>query len=145
MSADWLKSKTKSVLADVTITVTGRRAQESEDVPIQLHIVAIELNYGPCISFKARVDVAMEHKGWYWDDHPFRGALKDSDKDDPDCTTKNDEGVTCVLEVADIVDDTPAVRALITELSQAVAPKLYCGTDCTHRARLISAIRSFWA
>jgi hypothetical protein len=144
MDTNWLSKKTKSVLADTTITVTGNRAQSREPVPINLHIVATELTYGPCIHFKARVDIGLESEGWFWDDHPFSGALKKSDADDPACVEKKG-GEVCVLEVGDIVDDTLAVRALIAELVETGERKLYVGTDCTHRARLITAIRAFWA
>lgn len=138
--AKWLTEHTRSVLADVTITVMANRAQERDDIPVKLTIKAIELNYGPCIHFEATVDVGFVPKGWHWDDHPFRGATKDSDTHEPENSSA--AGVT---SISDIVDDTPAVRALITEVANPMPPKLYVGTECTHRARLLSAIRSFWA
>lgn len=144
MDADWLKRKTKSVLADTTITVQGHRAMSAVDIPITLKVTAIELNYGPCIALKARVSVGMETEGWHWDDHPFRGVLKDSDADDPACVEKKG-GLVRVLEVGDILDDTPAVRALIAELVEPGERSLYSGTDCTHRARLLASLRSFWS
>ncbi len=147
MSDDWLQKHTRSVLADVKIPVKCRRAQEVEEVTVTLHVKAIELDYGPCIQFSATVDIPFESKGWFWDDHPFGGALKHSDSSEPvnSKPVKGVEGATLVTSVGDIVDDTPAVRALIQELADPAQQKLYVGTDATHRARLIMSIRAFWA
>jgi hypothetical protein len=133
----WLVSKTKSVLADTTVEVIANKFNSRDPVLIKMHVKAIELNYGPCIHFRVRVDNAFT-QSMDWDDHPFLGATKDSDKHEPE----NSKGV---VEVGDIVDDTPAVRAMIAELVQKGERNLYVGTDCTHRARLISCIRMFWS
>jgi hypothetical protein len=127
-------TKVKSILHNVTLTVTGRRAMEHEDVPIKLSILALELNYGPCIDLTIKVDVPCE-MGWSWDDHPLLHCRARQDK-------KREEPVTGAGE---ILDDTPAVRALLAELCQEQMPKLYCGTDTTHRARLIAALELMWS
>jgi hypothetical protein len=146
-------SKVKSVLHDVTITVTGHRAQSREDVPIKLTIKALELTYGPCIDLSISVDVPCE-MGWSWDDHPLLlcRARQEKNREEP------------VKGAGEILDDTPAVRALLAELvswpgqlpcegtgsasSKLCDPttrKLYSGTDTTHRARLIASLEMFWS
>lgn len=127
-------SKVKSVLHDVTITVIGHRAQEQNDVPIKLTIKALELNYGPCIDLTIAVDIPCE-MGWSWDDHPLLlcRARQDKGRKDP------------VTGCGEILDDTPAVRALLAELCDPTPRKLYCGTDTTHRARLIASLEMFWS
>lgn len=133
--------KIKSVLHDITITVMGKKQNESEEgflvseeVPILLSILALELNYGPCIDLTIRVDKPCEME-WFWDDHPFLHcrARKERDREEP------------VAECGEILDDTPAVRAMLAELCEPVERKLYGGTDCGHRARLIAALEMFWS
>jgi hypothetical protein len=101
------------------------RSEENE--PIILTVKAIELNYGPVISFSVTVDKPCNDTE-DWDDHPF---MHIKDMESP-------------TEVGNIVEDTPAVRALIEEL--VAEPKnMYSTTDCTHRGRLIRAIMGFWS
>lgn len=135
----WLIRNTKSVLVDTTVEVVSNEFNRSDPVLIKMHVRAIELNYGPCIHFTVRVDRGFQHS-MDWDDHPFRGATKESDVDER--VNCGDDGI---VEMGDIVDDTPAVRAMITELVGTAQEKLYSGTDCTHRARLIACIRMFWS
>jgi hypothetical protein len=127
-------TRIKSILHNVTLTVTGRRAQEHEDVPIKLSILALELNYGPCIDLTIKVDVPCE-MGWSWDDHPLLHCRARQDQ-------KRTEPVTGAGEM---LDDTPAVRAMLAELCDPAERKLYTGTDSTHRARLIAALEMFWS
>ena len=127
-------SKVKSVLHDVTYTVIGHRAQSRDDVPIKLSIKALELTYGPCIDLTITADVPCE-MGWSWDDHPLLLCRARSDK--------NRESP--VTGAGEILDDTPAVRALLAELCDPAEKKLYTGTDTTHRARLIAALEMFWS
>ena len=122
------------VIHDVTITVVGHKAQSRDDVPIKMTIKALELNYGPCIDLSITVDVPCE-MGWSWDDHPLLlcRARQEKDREHP------------VTGAGEILDDTPAVRALLAELCDATPKKLYSGTDTTHRARLIAALEMFWS
>ncbi len=131
----------KSVLHDITITVMGRKQSVSEegfpiseDVPILLSILAVELDYGPCIDLTIRVDKPCE-MGWVWDNHPLLlcRAREEEDREAP------------VAECGEILDDTPAVRAILAELCEPGERKLYVGTDCTHRARLIRALQLMWS
>jgi hypothetical protein len=57
------------------------------------------------------------------------------------CSTEYIEGNT----VANIIEDTPVIRAMIEELSIGTKRKLHTTTDCTYKARLIKAIASFWS
>jgi hypothetical protein len=129
-----MSNKVKSVLHDVTYTVTGHKAQSREDVPIKLTIKAVELTYGPCIDLSISVDVPCE-MGWSWDDHPLLlcRARQDKKREAP------------VSSCGEILDDTPAVRAVLAELCDPTPKKLYSGTDTTHRARLIAALELFWS
>jgi hypothetical protein len=121
----WQKNHTKSVLVDKVIIVIGTR---DTDVPIELHVKAIELDYGPVIDFEVKASVPFTDVV-EWSDHPFA------------CSTDYMEG----NKVANIIEDTPAIRALIEELVSEHKRKLHTTTDCTHKARLIKAIASFWS
>lgn len=124
--SDWQKNHTKSILAYTTIRVIG--CNDTGDVPIELLVKAIELDYGPVIDFEVRVSVPFTNVV-EWSDHPFA------------CSTDYmDNG-----KVANIIEDTPAIRALIEELVSEDKRKLHTTTDCTHKARLIKAIASFWS
>ena len=119
------RKHTKSILVDTTITVIG--SNDDGNVPIELHVKAIELDYGPVIDFKVK---AVPFTNMIdWSDHPFA------------CSKEYMEGNT----VGNIVEDTPAIRALIAELVSSEKRKFYTTTDCTHKARLIKAIASFWS
>ena len=120
------RKHTKSILYDSTITVIG--SNDLNDIPIQLHVKAIELDYGPLIDFEVSTSVPFT-TSIEWPDHPFM------------CSKEYMEGNT----VGNIVEDTPAIRALIAELVSSEKRKFYTTTDCTHKARLIKAIASFWS
>lgn len=116
----------KSILVDTTITVIG--TDYAEDIPITLHIKAIELDYGPVIDFEVKASVPFTNI-LEWSDHPFA------------CSTEYMEG----SKVSNIIEDTPIIRAMILELASGEKRKLHTTTDCTYRARLIRAIASFWS
>jgi hypothetical protein len=117
----------KNVLVDTTITVYGSKIYQ-EDIPIKLHIKVLELNYGPVLDFE--VTASMKFTNLVeWSDHPLM------------CSTEYMENNT----VANIVEDTPVIRAMIEELSIGTKRKLHTTTDCTYKARLIKAIASFWS
>ena len=122
----WLAKHTRSVLVDTTLKVTG--SNDDGDVPITLRVKAIELDYGPVIKFGVKSSVKFTNMV-EWSDHPFM------------CSTEYMNGNT----VSNIIDDTPAIRAMIMELVSLEKKKLYTSTDCTYKARLIKAISSFWS
>ena len=126
MHNQWLKKHTKSVLVDTTVTVIG--SHETEDVPIVLSVRAIELDYGPVIDFEVKASVPFTNM-MEWSDHPFA------------CSVEYMENG----KVANIIEDTPMIRAMITELVSKQEKKLYTTTECTYKARLIKAIASFWS
>jgi hypothetical protein len=69
-----------------------------------------------------------------WDDHPLMM-----------CRDLSDKNITAVRVAGEILDDTPAVRAMLSELCSVEESKHYTGTDCSHRARLIAALEKFWS
>lgn len=123
---DWLAKRTKSVLVDKSIVVYGSMMYSEGEEPITLRVKAIELNYGPVINFTVTVDKPCKNME-DWSDHPLMYVELESPN-----------------EAGNIVEDTPAVRALIDELV-AEPKKMYTTTDCTHRGRLIKAIMGFWS
>jgi len=122
---DWQKKHTKSILCNTMITVI---ATKDEDVPIELYVKAIELDYGPVIDFEVKASIPFTNI-IEWCDHPFS------------CSTEYVENGM----VANIIEDTPVIRAMIMELVSSEKRKLYTTTDCTYKARLIKAIASFWS
>lgn len=122
---EWQKKHTKSILCDTTITVIGTK---DEDVPIQLHVKAIELDYGPVIDFEVKASIPFTNM-MDWSDHPFA------------CSTEYMEDG----KVTNIIEDTPVIRAMIMELVSLEKRTLYTTTDCSYKARLIKAIASFWS
>lgn len=126
MSLTWQKEHTKSVIADATIMVTG--SNYDHDVPITIHVKALELDYGPAIYFEVSSSIPYTDTH-NWSDHPFMCSMG-----------YMDDG-----KVGNVVEDTPAIRAMIAELVSGQKKMLYTSTDCTHKARLIKAIASFWS
>ena len=122
---DWQKKHTKSILCDTKITVIGSK---DDDISIELHVKAIELDYGPVIDFEVSTSHPFTNI-MEWPDHPFL-CSKEYMEDD---------------KVANIIEDTPCIRAMIMELVSPVKHKLHTTTDCTYKARLIKAIASFWS
>jgi len=123
----WQQNNMKNVLVDTKITVHGSKIYQ-EDIPIELHIKVLELSYGPVLDFE--VTASMKFTNLVeWSDHPLM------------CSTEYMENNT----VANIIEDTPVIRAMIEELSFGTKRKLHTTTDCTYKARLIKAIASFWS
>ena len=123
----WQQDNMKNVLVDSTITVFGSKIYQ-EDIPIQLHIKVLELSYGSVLDFE--VTASMKFTNLVeWSDHPLM------------CSTEYMENKT----VANIIEDTPVIRAMIEELTNGPKRKLHTTTDCTYKARLIKAIASFWS
>ena len=123
----WQQNNIKRVLIDTRITVHGSKIYQ-EDIPIELHIKVLELNYGPVLDFE--VTASMKFTNLVeWSDHPLM------------CSKEYMEGNT----VANIIEDTPLIRAMLEELSNGPKRKLHTTTDCTYKARLIKAIASFWS
>lgn len=123
--SEWQKKHTKSILCDTKITVIGSM---DHDVSIELHVKAVELDYGPVIDF----EVSSSHPFtnlMEWSDHPFSHS-KDYMENG---------------KVANIIEDTPCIRAMIMELVSSEKRKLHTTTDCTYKSRLIKAIASFWS
>lgn len=111
----------------VTLVVMGVKEDEEDDVPVTLTLHAKSHTYGPVMTVKVTPDIPyVKHK---WADHPLMYVQ----------SNYIEKGVA-----ANIVEDTPAIRALIDELV-GQPPKLYTTTDCTHKGRLIRAILSFWS
>ena len=124
---EWLESRTKSILSKGSLTVQG--SKDGEPVPMRITYEVRELTYGPVLNIRIKCDVPYDKDGDdYWDDHPFMWA------------DHVEEGT----KIGNIVDDTPAVRALVAELS-AAPTKLYTTTDCTHKGRIIRALCLFWS
>jgi hypothetical protein len=129
MEDAWLKTRTKSVIVDRHMVVNAVRDCH-EEVAVDLHVVAIELNYGPVIYFNVRSSIPMKDSEM-WDNHPFQWSKDYIDEEDG--------------TVGNIIDDTPAVRAMIEELVSTEQRKFYSGTDAGHKGRLIKAIAMFWS
>jgi hypothetical protein len=122
----WQQLHTKSILCDTHVTVIG--SNDDGDIPIILHVKAIELDYGPVIDFEVSCSEKFTNF-MEWSDHPFA------------CSKEYMEGD----KVANIIEDTPVIRAMIAELISEIERKLHTTTDCTYKARLIKAIASFWS
>ena len=121
-------SKVKSILIDKSIVITGTPG-EAPCRPITLHVLAKELNYGPVIDVTITSDTPFDSSTpQEWDDHPFKYVKNMENK----------------VTVGEIIDDTPAVRALLQELV-APASNLYTTTDCTHKGSIIQALSLFWS
>ena len=118
--------KTKSVLIDTTLTVES--ALNGVATPVTIHIRVLELTYGPVLYFEVKSSIALDDPD-LWDDHPFQYSIM-----------WLEEGA-----VANIIEDTPAIRAMIQELVSTEKHVLHCGTDACHKARLINAIAMFWS
>jgi hypothetical protein len=109
----------KSTIADEIIEIDGSVG------PIRLCVQAYELNYGPVIELIISVDDEC-----VVGDHPFRMI---------------DFRKICRGTINEIIDDTPAIRSLISELVRKEKFELYSTTDCTHRAALIQSLTLFWS
>ncbi len=131
----------KSTLVDTVITVKGSRFDlygsddgDGGSSDIKVTIKAYELTYGPVIDLTIKVNIPYTSP-MNWSDHPFMYLRQDKGVKEP----------TPRSYMGDIIDDTPAVRAILTELAQTEPFKLYTTTDCTHRAALIASLEYFWS
>jgi hypothetical protein len=125
-----MSDKVKSVLHEVTLTIHGSRFMSGNKVPIMLTIVVKELNYGPVLDIMIHSDVPFTGS-MDWDDHPLSRVGK--------------EQLVGGKKMDEIIDDTPAIRAVIAELVNPEKQNLYTTTDCTHRAQLIAFLASVWS
>jgi hypothetical protein len=119
-------AKTKSVLVDTTLIVDSYLDGIKKPVPI--HVRVLELNYAQVLYFEVKSSILMDDSD-LWDDHPFQWSQKWLEGD----------------TVANIIDDTPAIRAMIQELVSSEKREFYTGTEAGHKARLINAIAMFWS
>ena len=125
-----LPRRWKSTLVDTVITVIGTKDEHGTrtNVPIDMKICAYELDYGPVIDVEIKCNIG--YQPGIWIDHPLNlvepGSLID-------------------YEVSEIIDDTPATRAIIAELANPVKKNLYTTTDCSYRAALIASLKNFWS
>ena len=112
---------------NTTLVIMGVKENEEEDVPITVTVDAKSKPYGPVITVKITCDIPyVKHK---WADHPLMHVKSNYIENSV---------------ATNIIDDTPAIRALIDELVGDPL-KLYTTTNCTHKGRLIRAILSFWS
>jgi hypothetical protein len=115
MDANWLASRTKSVLYQTTVIIG-----ETETT-----VQVIELTYGPLhvliTTEKPMEDVHI---------HPFMYVDK--------------ERLSYGKTVCEIIEDTPAIRALITELVSTEPVKTYTTEPSAHKARIIKSLTNFW-
>lgn len=125
---NWLTERTKSILTDTIIPITIQRDYEGV-INATLHIVAIEMNYGPVIHLTVTCSDKFNNDPLTID-HPFM-LLK---------INKDTNNYLC-----EILDNTPAVRALIDELVSSNKENLYTTTPTTHIARLLAALELFWS
>ena len=129
----------ESTLIDTTITVDGSKFDlydyggDTGPTPIQVKVTAYKLDYGPVIDLTITVNVPYTGP-MNWSDHPL--MLTKQDRDDKNAHRSS---------IGEIIDDTPAVRAILNELVQPEKFKLYTTTDCTHRAALIASLEFFWS
>jgi hypothetical protein len=123
--------RVKSILHNTTLIINSSKLMSMDKTPITLKIVAKELDYGPVIDLTITADVAFTGAR-EWSDHPFLMVNKRH--------IENDGKL-----VSEIIDDTPAIRAVLAELCSAANQKLYTTTDCTHRAHLIAFLVSCWS
>jgi hypothetical protein len=115
MDANWLASRTKSVLHQTTVTIGEAEAT----------VQVIELTYGPLhLLITTEKPIEDSHI------HPFMYVDKD----------RLNYGRT----VCEIIEDTPAIRALIKELITEPV-KTYTTEPSAHKARIIKCLTNFWS
>lgn len=124
-------SNVKSVLHDVTLKIQGLQFMSVDETPIVTRIIIKELIYGPVLSLRITTDIPYTYP-MEWSDHPLARVDKEHLVEDGKA-------------IEEIIDDTPAIRAVIAELVDSKEQKLYVTTDCTHRAQLIAFLSSCWS
>ena len=115
MDADWLSSRTKSILHDTVITIG-----ETETT-----VQVIELTYGP-LHILITSDKPLPED---FHIHPFMYVAN--------------EHLSHRSMVCEIIDDTPAIRALINELVTEPV-KTHATESSAHKARIIKCLTNFW-
>ena len=117
MDANWLASRTKSVLHETTVTIGE----------IETRIQVIELTYGP-LHLLITTEAPMPED---FHIHPFMYVAK--------------EHLSYGKTVCEIIEDTPAIRALISELVSKEPVKTYTTEPSAHKARIIKCLTNFWS
>lgn len=117
MDANWLSTRTKSVLHNTTVTIGENEAT--------VHVV--ELTYGPLHLFITTENPIPSD----FHIHPFMYVPKDH---------LINGNVVC-----EILEDTPAIRALINELVSKETIKMYTTHPSAHKARIIKSLINFWS
>ena len=112
---------------NATLVVMAVKEDEEDDIPVTLTVHVKSHTYGPALSIAITPDIP--YVKYKWADHPLMYVKPNYIED----------GIA-----ANIVEDTPAIRALIEELLGDPL-NLYTTTNCTHKGRLIRAILSFWS
>jgi hypothetical protein len=115
MDANWLASRTKNVLHNTVMPIGGTETK----------IQVIELTYGP-------LHLLITTEKPIPDDfhiHPFMYVPK--------------ERLNYGKTVCEIIEDTPAIRALIKELITEPV-KTYMTEPSAHKARIIKTLTNFW-
>ena len=116
MDANWLLMRTKSVLHMTTVTIGE----------IETTVQVIELTYGP-LHLLITTEKPMDDCHI----HPFMYVPKDH--------------LNYGQTVCEIVEDTPAIRALISELVSKEPLKMYTTERSAHKARIIKSLTNFWS
>ena len=112
---------------NATFVIMGVKEDEEDDIPVTVTVHANSKPYGPVMTVKIKSNIPyVKHK---WADHPLM-YVKSNYIENGAATN--------------IIEDTPAMRALIDELIGDPL-NLYTTTNCTHKGRLIRAILSFWS
>ena len=116
MDANWLLTRTKSVLHNTTLMIG--------ETEVTVHV--IELTYGPLHVLITTEEPMPED----FHIHPFMYVAK--------------EHLSYRKTVCEIVEDTPAIRALINELVSTEAVKTHTTESSAHKARIIKCLTNFW-
>lgn len=117
MDPAWLLSRTKSVLHNTTVMIG-----ETETT---IHIA--ELNYGP-LHLLITTEKPMPED---FHIHPFMYVAK--------------EHLSYGTTVCEVIEDTPAIRALINELVTKEPVKTHVTEPSAHKARIIKCLTNFWS
>jgi len=115
MDADWLASRTKNILHMTTVMIGE----------IEVTVQVIELTYGP-LHVLITTEKPMPED---FHIHPFMYVPKDH--------------LSYENTVCEIIDDTPAIRALINELVTEPI-KTHTTEPSAHKARIIKCLTNFW-
>lgn len=118
MPVTWLDSKTSSILIDTTVKITG----------ISVSVNVVEMTYGP---LHVSITTNEKFSGDIMDQHPFMYAPAHL--------------ITDGNRFCEILENTPAVRAILEELANPAPLNLYTTTQMCHTARLIKSLANFWS